>query len=146
MKLDSNIFMGPNKKKNSTFLDVVKTGKINSSAAEKSTKIVNTKVPLQVFTAFDIYCSLQNQFRKDVFPIMLKHFLEKHKEERIQRYYKLGDGSLKLDDLAKVNFEYPIELEQSVKELKARQHIKYMDMYTQVILHFLNDHNIEIKF
>jgi hypothetical protein len=138
--------MEPNKKKSSTFLDVVKTGKITRPRVEKTTKIVNTKVPLQVFTVFDIYCSLQNQFRKDIFPIMLKHFLKKHKEERIQRYYKMGDRQLNFTDLAKVNFEYPIELEQSVKELKARQHIKYMDMYTQVILHFINDHNIEIKF
>lgn len=145
MKLDSSIFMETKKKKNSTFLDVVKTGKINNSEHKKITKIVNTKVPQQVFMAFDIYCALQNKFRKDVFSVMLKYFLEKHEENRIRKYNNLANKQLDFADLAKVNFEYPIEMEHSVKELKARQQIKYMDLYTQVIIHYLNDNNIDIK-
>jgi hypothetical protein len=145
MKNDFNMFLGSKKKNKLPFLEGSNVSNLNTLKKKKKTKIVNTQVPKEVFMAFDIYCSLENKFRNEIFPIMLRYFLEKYKNSKIIKEREINNKRIEFIDIEKVNFEYPIEMEIEVRELRAKNQYKFMDIYTQVIIQYLNDHNITIK-
>lgn len=109
---------------------------------ERETKIVNTKVPKNVFTAFLMFCAKKNQFRKDIYPEMLNYLLAKYENKKLSKHSILKGEAVDYAEMMIVNFEYDVYLERKVKELKAREHVKYQDIYTQAIIQYINDKEI----
>lgn len=103
-----------------------------------ATKIVNTRISKEVFTSFLLYCAKQNGFRKEVFPQILQHLIQKW-DNKFELVHELQGLSVSFDETMVVNFEYDKELFQAVQEIKARHHIKYKVIYEQAILHYIND-------
>lgn len=106
---------------------------------KKKTKKVNTKVPSRLFTAFLLLCIKEKKNRKELFPLMLKHFIDKHKVVSFARLERIQNKEIDFVDYEEVNLEYDNEFYRYVQQFKINHRFQYFEIYTQVIIHYLND-------
>ncbi|WP_318616780.1 hypothetical protein [Sporosarcina sp. YIM B06819] len=102
-------------------------------------KKVNTKVPKQVLTAFLMYCVQENQFRKEAFSEMLRQFLKRSSRQQFYKIKTLYGEPINFEELEEANFEFDLDQFLEIQELKVVNRLTYIDIYTQVIVHFLDN-------
>lgn len=111
---------------------------------KKTTKKVNTKVPKEVLTIFLMYCIAEERFRKDVYSDMMQQFIEDNSDQPITLSDSIQGVPINFMEMEEANFEFDYECFPTVEKLKVMSRFTYIDIYTQVIVQFMNKHTAQV--
>ncbi|MET3684406.1 hypothetical protein ABID56_002543 [Alkalibacillus flavidus] len=125
------------------FMHGVTNEKQRESSVE-NTKIVNTKVPVDVVRAFKLYCVQENRYHKEVYNEMLEHFLIKHMNNEHKTETTLNGTPVSLNYLETTNFEIEKDKLVELKEMKIKSRCSLKELYAQVIIQYLNDNEVDV--
>ncbi|MEK5216702.1 hypothetical protein [Psychrobacillus sp. FSL H8-0487] len=110
---------------------------LDNKKSNLAMKKVNTKVPRVVLKFFKMYCVRQGEFRKTIFNLMLKQFLEKQKVLPFSLIINIHNQEINFNDVEEANFEFEEVLFRQVQEFKIQNRVTLAEIYTQVIIQFL---------
>jgi hypothetical protein len=108
-------------------------------------KIFNTQFNSHVFRMFSIYCSKKDKFHKDVFPEIMKTFMNEHEDKKIGRTYNLQGKDISNFEIKQFNFECDMETSKIIKKYKIKKGVQLNILFEQAIVYYLNklDYNLE---
>src|SRR5699024_9933557 len=101
----------------------------------------NARVPALVVHQFNLYCVKNFESKKAAFNKFTKYFLEKYKSQKLQKQRVLHDEEIDFKHLQTTNFEINKEFILELKLLKVNNKLSLQDIYTQIIIHYLNNNH-----
>ncbi|GAB3808765.1 hypothetical protein [Virgibacillus kimchii] len=120
-------------------------GKSKTVPSRENFSIINTRVPVEIVRQFNLYCVMENRYKKEVFNEMVEYFLAKYLDNKITVEDAIGETKIDMDYLETTNFEIDKRFIIELKKMKVENRCSLKDMYAQIIIQFFNDNDIDMN-